>query len=140
VAHPLRRGEPEFARRNSVTTGPCSSSKCPVLGGEASAACYWRKNPKFVSASFHIWPPRSEARFVWDVMMRTLEGQGPKIQSILRPVIPYTMSDVNASLKEDCDVNSTDWLEPANNGWWPASVADSYFHRPADPLTWRPAK
>lgn len=111
-----------------------------VLGGEASAACYWRKNPKFVSASFHIWPPRSEARFVWDVMMRTLEGQGPKIQSILRPVIPYTISDVNASLKEDCDVNSTDWLEPANSGWWPASVADSYFHRPADPLTWRPAK
>ncbi|MBN9217282.1 MAG: ABC transporter substrate-binding protein [Mesorhizobium sp.] len=109
-----------------------------VLGGEASAACYWRNNPKFVSKSFHFWPPASDARLVWDVMMRTLEGQGPKIQSILRPALPYTIEDVNAALKPDCDTNSTDWVEPANDGWWPASVAPGYFLRPEDPLAWRP--
>lgn len=109
-----------------------------VLGGEASAGCYWRKNPDFVSQSFHFWPPRGEAQVVWDVMMRTLQGQGPKVQSILRPVIPYTIEDVNAALPEDCDPNSTDWIEPANNGWWPKEVADGYFLRPEDPLAWRP--
>lgn len=111
-----------------------------ALGGEASAACHWRKNPKFVSKSFHFWPPRSEARFVWDVMMRTLEGQGPKIQSIVRPAVPYSITDVNAALKPDCDPNSTAWLEPANDGWWPADVAKGYFLRPEDPLAWRPKK
>ncbi|MGD9710999.1 MAG: ABC transporter substrate-binding protein [Thermomicrobiales bacterium] len=109
-----------------------------VLGGEASAACYWRNNPDFISKSFHFWPPRSEARLVWEVVMRTLQGQGPKVQSILRPVIPYTIDDVKAVLGEDCDVNSQDWIEPANNGWFTKEAADAFFLRPADPLTWRP--
>jgi ribose transport system substrate-binding protein len=109
-----------------------------VLGGEASAACYWLNNPKFISKSFHFWPPRSDARLVWDVTMRTLEGQGPKIQSVLRPALPYTIEDVKASLKPDCDRNSQDWLEAANDGWWPVKVANDYFLRPEDPLAWRP--
>ncbi|MBY5400984.1 ABC transporter substrate-binding protein [Rhizobium leguminosarum] len=111
-----------------------------VLGGEASAACYWRKNPDFISKSFHFWPPKSDARLVWDVMMRTLEGQGPKIQSILRPALPYTIDDVKEVLNEDCDPNSTDWLEPKGDAWWPAAVAASYFERAEDPLAWRPKK
>lgn len=111
-----------------------------VLGGELSAACYWRNNPDFVSKSFHFWPPRSDARLVWDVMMRTLEGQGPKIQSILRPALPYTIDDVKEVLKEDCDPNSTDWIEPKNDAWWPAEVAEKYFERPENPLSWRPKK
>ncbi|KSV91855.1 ABC transporter substrate-binding protein [Sinorhizobium sp. GL28] len=109
-----------------------------VLGGEASAACYWRKNPDMVSKSIHFWPPRGDARLVWDVMMRTLEGQGPKIQSILRPALQYTVEDVKEVLKEDCDENSTDWIEPKNDAWWPADVAAKYFERPEDPLAWRP--
>ncbi|NKL21231.1 ABC transporter substrate-binding protein [Rhizobium leguminosarum] len=109
-----------------------------VLGGEASAACYWRNNPDFISKSFHFWPPRADARLVWDVMMRTLQGQGPKIQSILRPALPYTVDDVKEVLNEDCDPNSTDWIEPKNDAWWPADVAAHYFDRPEDPLAWRP--
>lgn len=109
-----------------------------VLGGEASAACYWRKNPDFISKSFHFWPPRSDARHVWDVMIRTLQGQGPKIQAMLRPALGYTIEDVRAALPEDCDPNSTDWLEPAGDAWWPADAAAGYFLRPEDPLTWKP--
>jgi len=111
-----------------------------VLGGEASAGCYWRKHPDFISKSFHFWPPKSDARLVWDVMMRTLEGQGPKIQSILRPALPYTIDDVKEVLNEDCDPNSTDWLEPKGDAWWPAEVAAQYFERAEDPLAWRPKK
>ncbi|MES0172554.1 ABC transporter substrate-binding protein [Mesorhizobium sp. M0006] len=108
-----------------------------VLGGEASAACYWRKNADFIDKSFHFWPPRADARLVWDVMMRTLEGQGPKMQSILRPVIPYTIDDVKAQLPENCDPNSTDWVEPLNNAWWTPEAAAAHFDRPEDPLTWK---
>ena len=111
-----------------------------VLGGEASAGCYWRKHPDFISKSFQFWPPKSDARLVWDVMMRTLEGQGPKIQSILRPALPYTIDDVKEVLNEDCDPNSTDWLEPKGDAWWPAEVAAQYFERAEDPLAWRPKK
>jgi ribose transport system substrate-binding protein len=112
-----------------------------VLGGEASAACYWLQHPKFISKSFHFWPPRGDARLVWDVTIRTLEGQGPKIQSILRPALPYTIEDVKAALKPDCDRNSQDWLDAIRDGkdvWWPPEVADHFFLRPHDPLTWRP--
>ncbi|ENN83757.1 putative sugar ABC transporter, substrate-binding protein (plasmid) [Rhizobium freirei PRF 81] len=111
-----------------------------VLGGEASAACYWRNNPDFISQSFHFWPPRADARLVWDVMMRTLQGQGPKIQSILRPALPYTIDDVKEAIPEDCDPNSTAWIEPKGDAWWPADVAAQYFERPEDPLAWRPKK
>ena len=54
-----------------------------AIGGEIGALCYWRHNPKFVSAAIQGWPPASEMALTWDIMMRTLEGQGPKIQSVL---------------------------------------------------------
>ncbi|TIL32439.1 MAG: sugar ABC transporter substrate-binding protein [Mesorhizobium sp.] len=109
-----------------------------VLGGEASAACFWRKNPEFVSKSFHFWPPRADARMVWDVVMRTLQGQGPKVKSILRAALPYTIDDVKAALPEDCDLNSTDWLEPTGDNWAPSKVLGAFFDKPSDPLTWKP--
>lgn len=109
-----------------------------VLGGEASAACFWKNNPDFIDQSFHFWPPRGDARLVWDVMIRTLQGQGPKVSAILRPAVPYTLDDVNAQLPETCDPNSTDWIEPLNDGWWTPEAAAGFFLRPEDPLTWKP--
>jgi ribose transport system substrate-binding protein len=134
----------QSAAENGVVNAVLQSGRdmMPImLGGEASAACYWLKNPKFISKSFHFWPPRGDARLVWDVMIRTLEGQGPKIQSILRPVVPYTIDDVKVQLKPDCDRNSQDWLDAIRDGkdtWWPPEVANEYFLRPHDPLTWHP--
>jgi ribose transport system substrate-binding protein len=69
-------------------------------------------------------------------MLRTLEGQGPKVQSFLRPVLPFTIDDVRAAIPEDCDLNSTDFVEPKADGWFPSAIADQYFERPADP--WKP--
>lgn len=109
-----------------------------VLGGQASAACYWLKNPDFIDQSFHFWPPRGDARLVWDVMIRTLQGQGPKVSAILRPAIPYTLDEVRAQIPEDCDPNSTEWIEPPNDGWWTPEAAAGFFLRPEDPLTWKP--
>ncbi len=127
------------AQENGVLNAMLQSGRDMVpitLGGEASAACYWRKNPEWIDKSFHIWPPRREMQQMWEIMLRTLEGQGPKVQSFLRPVLPYTIDDVRAAIPEDCDLNSTDFVEPKADGWFPTTVADQYFERPADP--WKP--
>ncbi|PDT27011.1 sugar ABC transporter substrate-binding protein [Rhizobium sp. L9] len=124
------------AQENGVLNAMLQSGRPMVpitLGGEASAACYWRKNPDWIDASFHIWPPRREMQQMWEIMLRTLEGQGPKVQTFLRPVLPYTIEDVRAAIPDDCDLNSTDFIEPKADGWFPAAVADQYFERPADP-------
>ena len=49
-----------------------------TIGGELGALCYWRKNKDFVSEAIHAWPPGDDFELGWNVMMRTLEGQGPK--------------------------------------------------------------
>ena len=54
-----------------------------TIGGELGALCYWRKNPKFISSAIQAWPPGDDFELTWNIMMRTLEGQGPKIASIL---------------------------------------------------------
>lgn len=126
------------AQENGVLNAMLQSGRDMVpitLGGEASAACYWRQNPEWIDSSFHIWPPRREMQQMWEIMLRTLQGQGPKVQSFLRPVLPYKIEDVRSALPENCDVNSTDFVEPAKDGWFPAAVADQYFERPADPWT-----
>ena len=123
----------QAAQENGVLNAMLQSGRPMVpitLGGEASAACYWRKNPDWISKSFHIWPPAREMAQAWDVMLRTLDGQGPKTQSMLRPVLPYTIEDVNAALPEDCDVNSTEWIQPSAEQWWPVDVAKQYFVNP----------
>ncbi|CUX68732.1 Ribose ABC transporter, substrate-binding protein [Agrobacterium genomosp. 5 str. CFBP 6626] len=127
------------AQENGVLNAMLQSGRPMVpitLGGEASAACYWLKHPDWINSSFHIWPPRREMAQIWDVMLRTLEGQGPKVQTFLRPVLSFTIDDVKAALPADCDLNSTDFVEPKADGWFPATVANNYFERPADPWTY----
>ena len=125
----------QSAQENGVLNALLQSGRplVPItLGGEASAACYWKQNPDFVSSSFHIWPPAREMDQAWDVMIRTLQGEGPKIQTMLRPVLPYSIEDVRAALPEDCDLNSTDWIQPTAEEWFPPDVADSYFLNPTE--------
>lgn len=108
-----------------------------TLSGEAGAACYWRKNKNWISSGFHIWPPGDEMELVFDTMIRTLEGQGPKVQSIIRPVAKFTYDDVAKSIPETCSIDSTDWLQPGPATWFPNAMADAFFLRPADPIKGR---
>lgn len=128
----------QSAQENGVLNAMLQSGRAMVpitLGGEASAACYWRQNPDWISSSFHIWPPRREMDQAWDLMLRTLQGQGPEVQTVLRPVLSYTIEDVNAALPEDCNLNSTDWIEPTREEWFPDVVADAYFKNPEARVT-----
>jgi ribose transport system substrate-binding protein len=108
------------------------------IGGELGALCYWRNNPDYISAAIQTWPPGDDVELGWNIMMRTLQGQGPKIQSILVPPRKITYADVETLLDEDCDTNSTGWYNPGIDIWGGADYLDNFFLRPADPEAYDP--
>lgn len=108
------------------------------LQGTFGAACYWRDHPEIADIGFYVWPPASEMSFGWNVALRILQAQGPKLQTIVRPVMKFTIADINAQLPKDCSTDDQRWLEPKAEDWFPSSLADQVFARPSDPLIWKP--
>jgi ribose transport system substrate-binding protein len=110
-----------------------------AIGGELGALCYWRQNPKYISASYQVWPPADEFALIWNIMMRTLEGQGPKVQSIMVDPIQLTYADIEKALPADCSMDTDGWLSVGENKWGgdPAFL-DNFFTHPADPEAYKP--
>ena len=108
------------------------------IGGELGALCYWRKHPDFISAAYQLWPPGDEIELAWNIMMRTLEGQGPKIESILVPPAKLTYKDVAAKLPANCNENSDGWFNVGTAHWGSQSYLDNFFVHPADPTKYKP--
>lgn len=110
-----------------------------AIGGEIGALCYWLKNPDYITASYQVWPPADEIHLIWNIMMRTLQGQGPKIQSVLVDPVKFTHDDLAAVLDADCSEDSTDWLAVGPERWGvDPSYLDQFFLRPADPKAYQP--
>ncbi|MGA0565213.1 ABC transporter substrate-binding protein [Ancylobacter sp. VNQ12] len=109
-----------------------------TVGGELGALCTWRKNPKLISAAVQTWPPADDVGLIWDIMMRTLEGQGPKVQSILVDPVVITHEDVVKLLPENCDENAQNWFNVGKDRWGSKEYLDQFFVRPADPTAYKP--
>ena len=105
------------------------------IGGELGALCTWRKNPDIAESAVQTWPPRDEFQVMWEVMMRTLQGQGPKVRSILRGPVSLSYEDVAAHLPEDCDENAQSWYRVGTEKW--GGNLDQFFVRPADPRAFK---
>jgi ribose transport system substrate-binding protein len=103
-----------------------------TIGENIGALCYWKNNPKFVSASFVGWPPGDDFELSWNIMMRTLQGQGPKIQSILVPPKKLTHADVVKALPT-CSENSDKFHNIGIAQWGGKDNLDQFFLKPADP-------
>jgi ribose transport system substrate-binding protein len=112
-----------------------SGRKMPAvtIGGESGALCYWRHHPKYVSAAIQGWPPADEMELTWNIMMRTLEGQGPKIQSVLVDSTKLSYDDVAKALPETCSEDSDKWFTVGGDKWGSTKTLDNFFLRPADP-------
>ena len=110
-----------------------------TIGSELGALCYWRHNPDYVSGAVHAWPPGDDFEMLWNIMMRTLEGQGPKIQSILAKPIAMSKDEMMAAIPDDCSEDSDQWYEPGIDKWASAAFLDNFFLRPADPEKYDPA-
>ena len=104
-----------------------------ALGGELGALCYWRQNPDYIDEAIYAWPPGDEIELGFEVLMRTMQGQGPKIQSILVGPATESFDDVASYLDEDCDRNSTGWQNPGLENWAPRSYIEAFFENPSDP-------
>jgi ribose transport system substrate-binding protein len=109
-----------------------------TIGGEIGPLCYWRKNPTYVSAAILPWPPGDELEMTWNVMMRTLQGQGPKVESILTKPQILTFDDIKKVLNEDCNEEADGWYNPGIEKWAGKAYLDQFFLRPADPETYKP--
>jgi len=103
-----------------------------ALGGELGALCYWRQNPDYIDEAIYAWPPGDEIELGFEVLMRTMQGQGPKIQSILVGPATESFDDVASYLDEDCDRNSTGWQNPGLENWAPRSYVEAFFENPSD--------
>jgi ribose transport system substrate-binding protein len=104
-----------------------------TIGSEEGALCYWRNNPDYVSAAIHTWPPGDDFEMIWNIMIRTLQGQGPKIQSILTRPVMMTRDEMLAAIPEDCSEQSPGWYHPGIEAWAGKEFLDNFFLRPADP-------
>ena len=108
-----------------------------TIGGELGAICYWRKNIDYISGAYHVWPPGDDFELIWDIMMRTLQGQGPKLQSVMVDIIPFGKDDVMAMMGEDCDENNKLWAHVGPQVWGSKEFLDHFFLRPADPEAYK---
>ncbi|MGV8988921.1 MAG: ABC transporter substrate-binding protein [Cypionkella sp.] len=109
-----------------------------TIGGELGALCYWRQNPDYIKTSFQVWPPADEMELIWNVMMRTLQGQGPKIQSVLVDPVKMTFDDLKKVMNEDCSLTTADWLSVGADRWGAdPSYLDDFFLKPADPRAYK---
>ena len=109
-----------------------------ALGGELGALCYWRQNPKYIDEAIYAWPPGDEVELGMDVMIRTLQGQSPMIQSILVGPATKNFDEIKEILDEDCDRNSTGWDNPGMDKWAPKEYVDAFFENPSDPTKYDP--
>ena len=110
-----------------------------TIGSEMGALCYWRNNPDYVSAAIHAWPPGDDFEMTWNIMMRTLQGQGPKIQSILTKPLSMNKEEMLAAIPADCSEDSDQWYHPGAEEWASKAFLDNFFIKPADPEAYDPA-
>jgi len=109
-----------------------------TIGSEEGALCYWRNNPDYVSGAIHAWPPGDDFELTWRIMMRTLQGQGPKIQSILTAPVMMDKEQMLAAISEDCSEQSSGWYHPGALSWASRDFLDNFFINPADPEKYDP--
>jgi ribose transport system substrate-binding protein len=109
-----------------------------TIGGETGALCYWRKHPEYLKEAYQLWPPGDDFELIWNIMMRTLQGQGPKVQSILVDSVRFTFDDVKARMDENCDENSDKWENVGIANWGGTTYLDQFFLHPADPEKYKP--
>ncbi|MEP3231994.1 MAG: ABC transporter substrate-binding protein [Hyphomicrobiales bacterium] len=108
-----------------------------AIGGELGALCHWRKNPDYISSAIQTWPPQDEMELIWDIMMRTLQGQGPKVQSIMVDPVTVTFEDLKNVMDESCDPNTPNWLPVGKDRWGSSAFLDGFFYKPADPAKYK---
>ncbi|MEA2201844.1 MAG: ribose transport system substrate-binding protein [Solirubrobacteraceae bacterium] len=108
-----------------------------TFGGATNVGVYWREHPSFWDKGLIYFPTYGDTDVAWNVMMRTLEGQGPKIVSMTRPPVWITNKDLPELVPASATLDSTEWMNPPKGTWWTEEQVDQFFQKPANPLTFK---
>lgn len=116
-----------------------SGRKVPpiTVGGETGTECYWKSSKNWVSEGWNTWPPGDDFQAVWEMTIRTLEGQGPKIQTFIHPTVPFTYQDASSAVPSNCSNAGDAFTQPPMNSYFSSSVMNSFFVHPSNPLTYK---
>ena len=106
-------------------------------GGATNAAVYWKENPETWNKGFIYYPTIGDTNIAWEVMMRTLEGQGPKITSMSRPPATYEFENIAEILPPGASSASAEEMDPPEGSWWTSEQVDSFFEKPTNPLEFK---
>jgi ribose transport system substrate-binding protein len=107
--------------------------KPPLITASISgdALGYWKAHPSFRFAGVNIAPSWT-AETGWRVGMRTLAGNGPKIDPIMVPIPTVTESDL-ASLYQPCMTATSSSVFPVSpQDPLPRHLMDAYFSKPGE--------
>lgn len=108
-----------------------------TIGGETGPLCYWKNNPSWVSRGWNVWPPGDDFQAVFEMAVRTLEGQGPKIQTFIHPTVPFSHAEASAAVPAGCSTSGNAFNQPAMSDYFSQSQLDGFFVHPADPLKFK---
>jgi ribose transport system substrate-binding protein len=112
-------------------------TKVPVtIAEDVAGAVYWKQHPSFVKQGVCAFPPRDEARIAFETAMRTLEGQGPKIESILRQPTLYTYADLSRLLPAGATESSQAWIDCVPQSYY-STTMPQFFTHPSNPLDYK---
>lgn len=108
-------------------------------GGAVNVGLYWQNNPDtdLWNEGFVYYPTIADTNVAWDVMMRTLEGQGPKIVTMTHPPVQYEFDDLDEMVPPGATNSSNEEMDPPEGTWWTPEQVDAFFKKPADPLSFK---
>jgi ribose transport system substrate-binding protein len=113
-----------------------------TIGGDIAALCFWRHNPEvngkdFLQKALVTWPPGDEAALAFNVAMRTLQGQGPKTQTIFVSPVWLSFHDLSYDVPETCHEDDDGWFSVGPESWGGVLELNSFFVKPADPSAFK---
>ena len=73
-------------------------------------------------------------------MMRTLEGQGPKVASSLTKPFSINYDELTKVIDDKCSIDDAGWFTVGVEKWAGKAWLDPFFLRSADPEANDPAK
>jgi ribose transport system substrate-binding protein len=106
-------------------------------GGATNAGVFWQENPETWEKGFVYYPTIADTDIAWEAMMRTLEGQGPKVTSMTRPPVAFGFEDLKEMIPPGATLSSGEEMDPPKGTWWTTEQVDAFFEKPADPLAFK---
>jgi ribose transport system substrate-binding protein len=106
-------------------------------GGATNAGVYWKEHPDTWNKAFVYYPTIADTDIGWNVMMRTLEGQGPKLTTMMRPPATIAFDELDETVPPDATSASGEEMDPPKGEWWTPEQTDAFFQNPSDPLAFK---